>query len=312
MKSFVNNVHVEGYVFSHNLQERVTSENSKNPGQQYISGEIQVATDDQAMNIVPVRFNFVTPVFKKSGKENATYGILKQIIETGVTFEDSGVHANKVRIDGQVEVNDFYTRDGELASPKRVSGSFCHFMTTPIADKPATFELDMLIDAAILHEVEDSDDYMELKGNAFNFRNDLLPLSVSIRNPEGMQFFESQEISQTNPCLVNVWGNITSNVIVRETSNEETVAFGAPKINVTTRTIRSWDVEGANMPMEFDDESTITRNELAEAVNRRQEYLVEVKQRQDARNQSQGGQSGFPAAKVEKTMPTASMNDFPF
>ena len=44
MKSIVNKAHVEGVVYEHKLQAKVTGENSKNPGTEYITGEIRVQT----------------------------------------------------------------------------------------------------------------------------------------------------------------------------------------------------------------------------------------------------------------------------
>ena len=41
-----NVVYVEGYVFNASLFENVTGPNSKTPGQTYINGTVNVATDE--------------------------------------------------------------------------------------------------------------------------------------------------------------------------------------------------------------------------------------------------------------------------
>ena len=48
---FINTEKIEGYVYStgsnfNQLSERVTGENSKNPGTKYIAGDLDVAVDD--------------------------------------------------------------------------------------------------------------------------------------------------------------------------------------------------------------------------------------------------------------------------
>ena len=69
---------------------------------------------------------YVTPVFSKSGKPNTTYSFLEQIIDENNTYEMKGTEATKIRITGDVECNDFVTREGEMASPKRIRGGFAH------------------------------------------------------------------------------------------------------------------------------------------------------------------------------------------
>mgnify|MGYP003304582515 CR=1 FL=1 len=58
-KSFINRTHIEGYLYQHTLEEKVTGPGSKNPGTKYISGNIDIATDDEMLNIVSVHFVFL-------------------------------------------------------------------------------------------------------------------------------------------------------------------------------------------------------------------------------------------------------------
>ena len=79
MRKVVNRTHVEGYLYQHTLELKESGPNSKNPGTKFISGNIEVATDDAMVNIVPVHFTYVTAT-TASGKENATFGTLMNII----------------------------------------------------------------------------------------------------------------------------------------------------------------------------------------------------------------------------------------
>ena len=310
MKSnWTNNAHVEGYIFSHSLQARVTGEQSKNPGTPFIQGILNVATDDKGMNVVPVSFTYVTEYYSRSGKENATYKVLQQIINGQQnTYEQVGNSALKVRIDGDVEINDFLGRDGNMVAAKRVRGSFCHIVND--VNFGATFETDMLIADASMQDVEDGEDYMNVRGYAFNFRGDLLPVTYTIDNPDGIKYFENCDISNNNPLLTRVWGNIVSTTI--ETKNEVESAFGGPQVNITTRTLRSWKIDGcAAEPYEFDDESTLTRDELKQKLAEREERVAAEKKRAEdyqASRNSGGNAFAAPASKAADT----STSDFKF
>lgn len=295
MRSNLNNsVHVEGYVFSHTLRNRVSRK-----GVPFIMGGLDIATDDQGSNVVPVHFSYVTKTYAKSGKPNQTYALLDALIaDSSRTFEACGKDAMKVRVDGDVEVNDFVTREGEMASPKRIRGSFVHQMTNSIAENPATFDVDMLIAAATEREVEDGDDYMNLRGYVFNFRGDLLPVDFNIRSKGGMLYFGNQDISNSNPLFTHVKGNIVSATI--ETRKEEESAFGEPIVNVTTRNVRTWDVTwAAAEPYEFGDGGDLSKDELKQKLVEREEHLAQVKKEHDEYQASRDGGQFFaskPAA----------------
>lgn len=313
MKQFDNKVHLEGRIFSHTLQKRVTGEQSKNPGTEYIGGTLNIATDEEGINVVPVRFTYVTAVYSKSGKPNDTYNVLTQIIENDVTWEKNGKDAApQVRIDGDIEVNDFLGRTGEMVEAKGVRGSFVHFANGSFGlnsneDKRNTFEADMLIIAADPQEVEDGEDYMNLRGYVFAYRNALVPATFSIHNPAGIKYFEKCDISNANPLLTKVWGNIISTT--QEIKTEVESAFGGAQVNVTTRTLRAWEVSGcAAEPYEWDDDSTLTAADFAKLLEEREAVKAEAKRRAEERNATSGG-SSFPTTGDNKVgSPTAGMN----
>ena len=61
MRKVQNQTHLEGVLYQHKLQLKVSGENSKNPGTQFINGTLDLATDDAMTNIVTVHFSYVTP-----------------------------------------------------------------------------------------------------------------------------------------------------------------------------------------------------------------------------------------------------------
>ncbi len=315
MKQFDNKVHLEGRIFSHTLQKRVTGEQSKNPGTEYIGGTLNIATDEDGINVVPVRFTYVTAVYSKSGKPNDTYNVLTQIIENDVTWEKNGKDAApQIRIDGDIEINDFKGRNGEMVEAKGVRGSFVHFASGSFGlnsdeNKRNTFEADMLIAAALPQEVEDGEDYLNLRGYVFAYRNALVPVVFSIHNPAGIAYFEKCDISNENPLLTKVWGNIISTT--QEIKTEVESAFGGSQVNVTTRTLRAWEIAGcAAEPYEWDDESTLTIKDFKQLLADREEVKAEAKRRAEERDNSAAG-AAFPSADNDapkNPSPTSAMN----
>ena len=50
--NILNETHIEGILYDQKLVLKTAGENSKNPGMQFISGTIDIATDDELTNIV--------------------------------------------------------------------------------------------------------------------------------------------------------------------------------------------------------------------------------------------------------------------
>lgn len=314
-QNFINNVSVRGYVFSHTLQER---DSTRNPGEKIIMGIVNVATDDDALNVVPV--NFFVNEKTKAGKTNATFTNLHQIIAENKTYEECGTNAARVRIQGAIDVNDFYGRDGQLVTGKRVRGSFLHFLNAGEAissDKvPATsFEADVLLQAAVESESNDGSDYVSLRGFAFNYRGDVLPVTFSVQSEGGKNFFLGEDISAANPYFGKVWGNIKSTVVVSEQEEDSAkTAFGAPQVHETSRTFRTWEVVGANVNEDL-GEDTITQAELTQKMGERNARLADLAARTQNQNNTATGRAGFPAsaaAPASNAIPAKNDNNYVF
>lgn len=305
---FQNSVNIKGYVFNHSLSKKVSGPNSKTPGVAFIMGDLNIATDEDAMNIVPVHFTYVTESYK-NGNANSTYALLAQIIDDNNTYELNGKSAMKVRIDGDIETNDFVTRENEMASPKRVRGSFVHPETGDIAKVGcAEFEVDMLIEKYVEVEVEDGDNYGRLSGFTFNFRNDFVPVDFVIRSKPGMDYFDRADISVNEPMLVPVQGKIISTTI--ESRQEVESVFGPPTVKVSTRNLRSWDVISAHEPYEFGEDGAMCAADVTKGKAARAAYLDGVRQKHNEYQNSKD--NAFTAtAPATSASPTAS-SDFKF
>ena len=288
-KTFINQTHVEGVLYEHDLTLKESGEKSKNPGTQFISGTISIATDDAMTNIVPVHFTYVTATFG-SGKPNDTFTTLSNIINGtfGSYMKDGADKAVKLRVDSALGLNEFYTdRNGkeELVSAKRNEGGFVHKVDTLDEDEKVrnTFKADMVITAVKHIDADDEKNLPEkciVKGAIFDFRKSLLPIELSATNPNAMRYFESLDASQKNPVFTCVWGRQVSEVVVRQIVTES--AFGEDEVREVKNTRRDFVITGAaKEPYVWDDESSITAAELNEAIQKREVDLAAMKKRQD-------------------------------
>lgn len=289
MRNIINKTHIEGILYEHALELKVSGPQSKNPGTQFISGTISVATDNACTNVVPVHFTYVTATTFK-GNTNATFTTLKNIIDgtVGTMMKDGKEKAGKVRIDSALGLNEFYTdRNGteELVSAKRNEGGFVHVVDVLAEDEKTrdTFECDMIITNAVRIDANPEKQIPEkviVKGAIFDFRKALLPIEFSAVNPNAMNYFEGLGATSKEPVFTKVWGHQVSETIVKTVVEES--AFGDASVREVKNTRRDFVITGASKtPYIWDDESTITVKELNDAIAARETYLATIKQRQD-------------------------------
>lgn len=292
MKKMINKVHLEGRVYQHDLEVRtVQNKESKAFGQEYIGGTLELAVDDDGLNVIPVRFSYVTAENSK-GAKNATYEILKRLIDTNATWVSVGKdNALKLAINTSLSLNDFYNSNGELVSAKIVDGGFCTVVNELCEEGGETsrhsFELDMLITRVTYVEKDEEkhvdEDYAILKGCVFNFRNEILPVELTIKRPDGIKYFENANISDKEPLFTKVWGKI--NCETKVTLITEESAFGEAAVKRIERKTREWRVDGAySQPYDFGDEAVLTADEITKGIQDREVKLAETKKRaEDAR-----------------------------
>lgn len=294
MKNMINKTHIEGYIYEHDLKEKVTGENSKKPGTTFITGTVSVATDDACVNIVSVHFTYVTAL-TSSGKTNATYTTLANIINgtIGTIMKDGKDKAGKIRIDSALGLNEFYSnRDGveELVSVKRNEGGFAHVVDVLADDEKTrnTFECDMLITGVARLEANEEKKIPEkviVKGAIFDYKKSFLPVEFTALNSKAMDYFEDLGASKQEPVFTKIWGRQVSETIVKTTTEKS--AFGDDMVRETKSTRKDFVITGASQdPYEWDAEGVLTVAELNEAITARETYLATVKQRQDEYNAS--------------------------
>ena len=301
-KKFINETHIEGLLYDHKLEKKVTGANSKAPGTEFIAGTISIATEDAVENVVQIHYTYETATFAKSGSANSRFPVLSKIIDENPTVLNIGADkALKLRCDSAVELNEWYrdVNDEKPQSIVRNEGGFIHVVNALTEDEKQrnTFKTDMLITSVKDVEADPEkkiDACVKVKGAVFqDYRKQLLPVEFVVRGKGGMQYFQNLDVSAKNPVFTTVWGRQLSKTVVTRTETES--AFGENEVRERTNTTREFVITGCSKePYEFDDESTITKAEISKMMADRELALADIKQRRIEYEASRG--SGSAAA----------------
>lgn len=292
-EKMINQVNLEGILYNHELEERVTGTESKNPGTEYIRGTVYVATDDAMNNIIPVFYSYVTPTFA-SGSKNSTYSFLRDILDERIktVMNSSAEEAAKVRLDTSLALNEFYDRNDELVSVLRNEGGFGKVIPkfSEEGEKRSKFSVDILLFKAVRQDEDEEKglpERMDLEGYIFNYRKDLLPVKLVMYNQKGMDYLDSMDISKSNPLFTKAWGTEITQVIKQETVTEN--AFGEDEVSYYESSRKVMLVTGmAKEAYEWDDSDFLTGLEVNNMIAERNVMLAEKLADQKKRQANSG------------------------
>ena len=175
----------------------------------------------------------------------------------------------------------------------------------------STCEVDMLINNVRRIDADPERnidaDYLIVKGAVFNFREAILPVEFTLRNPAGFPYFEDLDASPNNMVFTKVWGQVSSQV--EKTTKVEESAFGEPSVKEYTKTVKEWVITGTSRPdavYEIGDEKNgITTDEIKKALADRETYLADVKKRRD---EYEASKKVTPAANAGVTAAAGGFN----
>ena len=318
MRKNVNTETIEGRVYEHDLTlKTVQNQQSENYGKEFINGSVSVATDEAGLNVLTVHYTYVTETTKQ-GKQNATYGNLKRIMEGKTWVNDGKDAAMKVRLTPSAALNDFYPQGGDqLVSQQRNEGGFVSIVTDLNPEGPGRqkFTFDTVITGVTLVEADPekniAEDYARINCAIFNFRNDILPFSLIARSQGAIDYFMGLNASPNEPVYTQVWGEIVSTTVKVERKTES--AFGEPTVDISEKHQREWVVTGAKPETYvFDDDTTITTEELSKAIANRNVYLEEVKTRAKEYYESRGNAVAAPKTNTPAPNATVPVGGFNF
>ena len=317
MRQATNRETIIGRVYQHELVvKQVKNEKSANFGKDFISGKLEVAVDEEGLNVISTHYTYVAPT-TKAGGENRTFTALKKIIDSGKTWVADGKDAaTMIQLSPSLDLNDFYTKgDGDedvLVSVKKNEGGFAEIVSVlpeSINDR-TRFEVDMLITQVTeveANEEKQIPEHVVLRGAIFDFRGAIKPLDFVVKNEQGMKWFLDQDISPQEPMFTKVWGNIDCTVGIEQITEES--AFGEAAVREVRRGRKDWVVTGtAKVPYDFGDESVLTAEEVQTKMQERQVWLADQKKQREewlAQQNQSGTGSAFGAGPAPSAAVTA-------
>ena len=314
-KNLFNEEKIEGYVYSitsnnewNSLSVREAGPNSNNPGEKYIAGELNVAVDEDGLNVITIHYTYVTPVYKKSGKTNNTYTALKKIIDNPDRTWITGGKDNafKVSCTGvSIAINDFIAGDGSKVAAMRNEGGFVSIVNE-FSEERNRFTTDILI-TKVTHvdanpEKNIEKDYTSVNGYIFGYGTVILPVSFAVRNEGGMRFFEDLDASGSDPVFTKVWGKINC-MTIKMTKTEES-AFGEAAVQTYERKSREYTITGTSkVPYDFGSEEDVGKDNLTiEEVNKmiqdRQVKLAEIEERYNNKTKEKPSINSTPMQEI--------------
>lgn len=294
-KKLINNAYIEGYLYESNLEEKVSGDNSKNPGTPYMRGTISVATDEDFTNIVKVSYIFEAPTFK-NGKENSKYTTLKNIENGKIksVMADGKEAATKITVNSAMGLNEWYDGDEDkIISAQINQGGFItvesEFKNEESKDRNI-FETDIVIthvelqEEDIEHEVPER---VKIKGAIFDFKGALLPYEFTAQSKGAMKYFLELEASKTNPVFTKIKGHQVSYTTSKEITEES--AFGEASVREVKSTHKSLTVTwAAAEPYVWDMEDTMLASEFAQKIQDRNVHLATIKKNREDYVNNQG------------------------
>lgn len=287
MKSkIVNETHIEGLLFDSKLDKKVSGPDSKNPGTEFITGTINIATDNECLNVVPVHFTYVTAITAK-GTSNATYKVLEEIVNGAPTVATNGAeNALKLSVDSAIGLNEWFhdIKDTTPISIKRNEGGFVHIVNKIDENEKVrnTFSADIIITNVkeIAADLEkNSSAKVSVKGYIFDFRRSIMPVDFSVRSDKGMKYFLTLDVSEKHPTFTKVWGRQISQTVFHEITEES--AFDEASVKSVPSSYKDFVIVGTSkIPYGWDDPDTITASEVSSAMADREVHLATIKKRQ--------------------------------
>ena len=286
LRTAANRVSLRGILKEKNLKMKTGENNSGN----YISGDIVVSTGGNSEHRVSV----YSPQITTKGEESSAYKILlalmnapsvAELVKAGKSIEEAMASADRISIhSAQLDLNDYYGRDGNLVSFPRIKTSF---LTRIPAESAANFEM-----SAPMFDVEGYMQSMrpEMDTNGEetgryritliipNYKGQAMPMEFVTTKEAGAYISQHYELNKT--C--HVYGKIVNDVM--ETVTVKAGFLGNVEERTTTR-VHEMVIENGE-PEQYDDEDVkaYKREDIQAAMAYREgEYFSGLKEKAQQR-----------------------------
>lgn len=284
LRTAENHVSLRGILKEKNLRT------GTNKNGNYISGDIVVSTGGNSEHRVTVFSSQMTSKGAESNAYKILMGLMNapsvaELVKAGKSIEEATASADRISIrDAQLELNDYYGRDGNLVSLPRIRASF---LTRIPAESAANFVL-----SAPAFDVEGYMQSMrpEMDTNGEetgryritliipNYKGQAMPMEFVTTKEAGAYISQHYELNKT--C--HVYGKIVNDVM--ETVTVKAGFLGNVEERTTTR-VHEMVIENGE-PEQYDDEDVkaYKREDIQAAMAYREgEYFSGLKEKAQQR-----------------------------
>lgn len=299
----LNRVEIVGTLKEKNLEIK-----KKEDGSEYITGKLTIKSEETNEIEVSLFANKLT----NEGKESSLFKGYKTILDEYVSSDEiatqelEGVVADRVQVDGEIGVNDYFGKDG-LKSFSQVKGKFIKRVKPEIEDK-SSFDVEMYIQSI---KPEKNKEQVEtgrfvVQGILPIYNEKVIPIEFVVTDEDGVaDFVESNfEKGQT----VNFWGKVVSAVTI---TSKKKKGFGKDNENINSSTKRELLITGGDEDA-YEEDKAFDSALIKKALGERQIYLNELEQKSKEKGNKKESKKGFGAGKTNKPTIEVDDEDIPF
>lgn len=298
-----NRATIVGVLVEKNLEEK-TFTREDGTQNEAMTGEISVRTGENEVH----RIRFFANKYTRNGEENRQYKALQTVnneyISVADAAEQEGVTPSIVRVTGRLALNEYYGQDGELKQYPQIEGAFVTRLKetddlTPIAQ----FNVEGIVNrvAPEFDKNGDETDRAVLELLIPGYQGRITPLTFVVE-PHGKDFVLSE---YTKGASVRVYGNIVNRRIEHKKVVE--MGFGDPIEEVSYEFKNEYVITGGSMPYDEDSEKAFDLELVKKAMQDRQIYLEQLKNKNKNKDNQQrntfGNANAEPKAEPKNSLP---------
>lgn len=276
---FENSANIEGTVYSSSIERKEFKDQKGNP-YWALTGRIVVRTGENESHTAQY---FVKEMTAK-GEPNKIYTNVKTVLDDLVTIEkisedkalkESGVEPTKVRIRGELSLNEYYNDADILQSQLQVRGVFLNRVKEDQEFNPhAKYDIEGIVIKSIAETIDEEETGRQKVTVLIPTYNNALPVEFVSRPEDGEYIADNFETGTS----VNLYGKIVN--FSKKVEKEIEAGFGENKIETKYENTREVQITGGKVYDE-DSNKAITQEQFKELQARRNTALATIKERSE-------------------------------
>ena len=282
-----NSLEVIGHVKKINLEEKTSK-----AGKDFIVGDVQIEVkEDNKINVIKAKV--FSNKFKKNGEISGLYKGYK-------TVQEEYNVGDKVRVSGDLRLEEYYTQNGSLTSFNSVNATFFNRVKEDDdAREKAIATVEMVVES-IEHKMDAEGlptEFMEVEAFTVGYNGRIIPMrNLIIEEKLGEQFKTMYYPGTTGRITLKI--NNYAEVETEEVEDAPTTGFGSTErveSNIVTNYVNNLEIIGGDLP--FDDGvNEYSPADIEQAHKNRALVLQQLK----ADNQASAEPTGFGSAETKK------------